>query len=122
MKKVESEHKTLRNSKKVKKWGCGAKITFLSNNAQEELTKIIGDQITEAIALKTKSFLAWFLVVYSTPDVTHKYQLIICVLIITNDRSTAETSSCMRTSKLGNSNNTVGGDNQFFQFEKCLIR
>ena len=122
MKKVESEHKTLRNSKMVKKWGCEAKITFLSNNTQEELTKIIGDQITEAIALKTKFFLAWFLVVYSTPDVTHKYQLIICVLIITNDRSTAETSSCMRTSKLGNSNNTVGGDNQFFQFEKCLIR
>lgn len=61
----ESEHKTLRNSKKVKKWDRGSKITFLSHNTQKKLIKIIGDQITEATVLRIKNFLTWFLIVDS---------------------------------------------------------
>ena len=83
LRKVEKEHKKLKAQKvKGKKRGRGSKITFLSHNSQEKLIKIIGNQITRVIARKIKKCLAWSLIVDTTPDITHKEELSICVRIV----------------------------------------
>ena len=84
--KEDHEHVKIQSQKaKKKKKGRGSKITFLSNNSQNKLISIIGDQITNIIIEKIKDCNAWPLVVDSTPDVTHREQLSICVRIVGKD-------------------------------------
>ena len=54
----------------------------MSDKSQNQLIRIIGDQITTVIVEMIKNCIGWSLIVDSTPGVAHKEQLSICVRIV----------------------------------------
>ena len=79
------QHQNLLALKKGGKKGAkgrGTKLTFLSNDSQNNLIKVIGNAICEEIIGKLKNCRAWALIADTTPDVSHQEQLSICVRIV----------------------------------------
>ena len=69
--------------------GHGSKLTFLSNDTQNNLISIIGKEIS--------SCRAWALITDTTPDVSHYEQLSICTRIVNrNGKCSEHLLSCKR--------------------------
>ena len=76
--------------------GRGAKLTFLSNRSQNKIIDIITEAIKEKLCDDIRHCMAWSLIADTTPDVSRKEQLSICVRIVHNDgRCTEHILSCV---------------------------
>ena len=58
--------------------GWGAKLTFLSNDTQNNAINIIGKEISSEIVKEIGNCRAWALIADTTPDIRHHEQLSIC--------------------------------------------
>ena len=58
--------------------GRGAKLTFLSNDTQNNAINIIGKEISSEIVKEIGNCRAWALIADTTPDIRHHEQLSIC--------------------------------------------
>ena len=77
--------------------GRGSKLTFLSKDSQNKLIRIIGEEITSEVVEKVKTCRSWALIADTTPDVTHKEQLSICVRVVNETGECSEhLLSCQR--------------------------
>ena len=79
--------------------GRGSKLTFLSNDTQNNLINIIGKEIAIAsqIVKEIGSCRAWALIADTTPDVSHHEQLSICARIVNrNGKCSEHLLSCKR--------------------------
>ena len=70
--------------------GRGSKISFLSNDSQNNLIKIIGGEICERIVNMIKNGKAWALIADTTPDISHHEQLSICVRVVDSSGECSE--------------------------------
>ena len=97
--KVTAMHKKVpeqRGGKQGAK-GRGSKLTFLSKDSQNKLIRIIGEEITSEVVEKVKTCRSWALIADTTPDVTHKEQLSICVRVVSEAGECSEhLLSCQR--------------------------
>ena len=76
--------------------GRGAKLTFLSNRSQNKIIDIISKAIKEKLCDDIRHCMAWSLIADTTPDVSRKEQLSICVRIVHNNgRCTEHILSCV---------------------------
>ena len=79
--------------------GRGSKLTFLSNDSQNTLVAVIGNEIASKIVKRIHNCKAWALIIDTTPDVSHHEQLSTCVRIVNNIGSCTEhLLSCYRAS------------------------
>ena len=79
--------------------GRGSKLTFLSNDSQNTLAAVIGNEIASKIVKRIHNCKAWALIIDTTPDVSHHEQLSTCVRIVNNIGSCTEhLLSCFRAS------------------------
>ena len=77
--------------------GRGSKLTFLSNDTQNNLINIIGKEIASQIVKEIGSCRAWALIADTTPDVSHHEQLSICARIVNRHGKCSEhLLSCKR--------------------------
>ena len=77
--------------------GRGSKLTFLSNDTQNNLINIIGKEIASQIVKEIGSCRAWALIADTTPDVSHHEQLSICARIVNrNGKCSEHLLSCKR--------------------------
>ena len=91
LKKFVFVQKSKKNKKNIKvRKGRGSKILFLSNRSQEKLIRIIGNQITKSVAKKMCESIAWSLIVDTTPDITSKEQVSICIRIVSKKGEVSE--------------------------------
>ena len=75
--------------------GRSSKLTFLSNNTQNNLINIIGKEIASQIVKEIGSCRAWALIADTTPDVSHHQQLSICARIVNrNGKCSKRLLSC----------------------------
>ena len=77
----------------------GSKLTFLSNDSQNTLIAVIGNEIASKIVKRIHNCKDWALIIDSKPDVSHHEQLSTCVRIVNNIGSCTEhlLSCCMAT-------------------------
>jgi hypothetical protein len=68
----------------------GLKLTFLSNDSQEKIVKLIAESITNILTEKLFHCRAWSIMVDTTPDVAHNEQISICCRIISPDGEASE--------------------------------
>ena len=80
--------------------GRGSKLTFLSNDSQNTLVAVIGNEIASKIVKRIHNCKAWALIIDTKPDVSHHEQLLsTCVRIVNNIGSCTEyLLSCCRAS------------------------
>ena len=79
--------------------GRGSKLTFLSNDMQNNVINIIGREITSQIFKEIGNCRAWALIADTTPDVSHHEQLSICARIVNYSGKCSEhLLSCKRAS------------------------
>ena len=79
--------------------GRGSKLTFLSNDSQDTLVAVIGNEIASKIVKRIHNCKAWALIIDTTyaPDVSHHEQLSACARIVNNIGSCTEhLLSCCR--------------------------
>ena len=77
--------------------GRGSKLTFLSNDTQNNLINIIGKEIASQIVKEIGSCRALALIADTTPDVSHHEQLSICARIVNRHGKCSEhLLSCKR--------------------------
>jgi hypothetical protein len=79
--------------------GRGSKLTFLSNDTQNNVINIIGREIASQIVKEIGNCRAWALIADTTPDVSHHEQLSICARIVNrNGKCSEHLLSCKRAS------------------------
>jgi hypothetical protein len=79
--------------------GRGLKLTFLSNDTQNNVINIIGREIASQIVKEIGNCRAWALIADTTPDVSHHRQLSICARIVNgNGKCSEHLLSCKRAS------------------------
>lgn len=101
LEKVRNQQALLRRRKGGKKGakGRGSKLTFLSNDTQNNVINIIGKEIASQIVKEIGNCKAWALIVDTTPDVSHHEQLSICARIVNRIGKCSEhLLSCKRAS------------------------
>ena len=101
LQKVTTEQQQLaaKCSEKPGPIGPGSRLTFLSNDSQNKLISVIGSETSAEIIRRIKNCRAWSLIADTTPDVTHKEQLSICVRIVDEFGDCSEhLLSCQRAS------------------------
>ena len=99
LEKVKNQQAMSKRSKGGKKGakGRGSKLTFLSNDTQNNLINIIGREIASQIVKEIGSCRAWALIADTTPDVSHHEQLSICARIVNrNGKCSEHLLSCKR--------------------------
>ena len=73
------------------------KLTFLRNRSQNKIIDIISKGIKEKLCDDIRHCMAWSLIADTTPDVSRKEQLSICVRIVHNNgRCTEHILSCVQ--------------------------
>ena len=86
LEKVENNHREMEEKKKgskkgdkIRRFGRGSKLTFMSNDIQNKLIDIISKEIALEIVNLMKGSVAWALIADTTPDISKHKQLSLCV-------------------------------------------
>ena len=92
LEKVKNQQAMSKRRKGGKKGakGRGSKLTFLSNDTQNNLINIIGREIASQIVKEIGSCRAWALIADTTPDISHHEQLSICARIVNRNGKCSE--------------------------------
>ena len=84
---MEEKKKGSKKVDKIRRFGRGSKLTFMNNNIQNKLIGIISKEIALAIVNLMKDSIAWALMADTTPDVSKREQLSLCLGIVNKSGS-----------------------------------
>ena len=97
LEKAEDDHREMAEKKKgskkedkIRRFGRGSKLTFMSNDIQNKLIDIISKEIALEIVNLMKGSVAWALIADTTPDVSKHEQLSLCVRVVSNSGNLTE--------------------------------
>ena len=76
---MEEKKKGSKKEDKIRCFGRGSKLTFMSNDIQNKFIDIISKEITLEIVYLMKGSITWALITDTTPDISKHQQLSLCV-------------------------------------------
>ena len=87
---MEEKKKDSKKGGKIRRFGRGSKLTFMSNDIQNKLINIISKETALDIVNLMKGSAAWALIADTTSDVSKHEQLSLCVRVVSQSDNVSE--------------------------------